>query len=283
MNVVDVTAENFQQVMFEESKQRLVLLDFWADWCAPCKALGPILERLAEQYGGQFLLAKINADEQQAITAQFGVRSLPTVAFVKDGQPIDAFQGLEPEAAIRERLDKHLPAVWQKNVDEAQRLMSEGQFDQALPLLLEAYALSENDISVGFVMADCYLHLKRVKEAQALLTNATIEYQVDPYYKELMARLELIQEAAETPAIQELQNRLNEHPEDLSVHYELAIQYNQAQRNGEALELLLAVLQKDRNFHDGMAKKAFLDILSGLPKGDPMAVRFQRKLFTLLY
>lgn len=283
VNIVDVTEANFQQVMIEESSQRLVLLDFWADWCAPCKALTPVLEKLAHEFNGQILLAKINADEQQNIVAQFGIRSLPTVAIVKNGQPIDAFQGAEPESAIRERLQQHLPAPWEAGVREAQALVAEQKFDEALVLLREAYTVSGELYEIGLMMADCYLHLKRVNEAQALLQGATMEQQLHPQYKELMSRLELMLEAADTPAILELQAKLADEPDNLELKYELSIQLSQAERIEESLQTILEVLQRDKNYKEGAARKTMLDIISSLGKGDPLAAKYQRKLFTLLY
>jgi putative thioredoxin len=282
-NIVEVTEANFQQVMVEESAQRLVLLDFWADWCAPCKALTPILEKLADEYNGQVLLAKINADEQQNITAQFGIRSLPTVAIVKNGQPIDAFQGAEPESAIRERLDKHLPAPWEAAVHEAQALSSEGQFDEALVLLRDAYAQSGEMFEIGLLMADCYLHVNRANDAKSILDNATMEQQLNPLFKELLSKVELALEAADSPELRELQAKLEQDPENLDLKLELAIQYSQADRSEDALQLILEVLQKDKNYHDGGARKTMLDIINGLGKGDPLAAKYQRKLFTLMY
>lgn len=283
VNIVDVTEANFQQVMVEESAQRLVLLDFWADWCAPCKALGPVLEKLAHEYAGQILLAKINADEQQAITAQFGIQSLPTVAIVKNGQPIDAFQGAEPESAIRERLQKHLPAAWEATIAEAQQYAQQGQFDDALPLLREAYTQSGHQFEVGLLVADCLLHLKRAHDAKIILDGASLEQQLNPNFKELESRLQLMLDAADSPAIRDLQDKLAADPENLELKMELAIQYDQADRTEEALQAMLEIMQKNKNFQDGAARKTMLDMLNGLGKGDPLAATYQRKLFTLLY
>ncbi len=109
MNIVDINLENAKQLLVDESFTRPVLIDFWADWCAPCKSLMPILEKLANEYAGAFLLAKVNADEMGMISSQFGVRSLPTVILMKDGQPIDGFAGALPEKEVRELLEKYLP------------------------------------------------------------------------------------------------------------------------------------------------------------------------------
>lgn len=282
-NVIDVNEQNFHQVMVEESAKRLVVLDFWAEWCAPCKALGPILEKLAEEYDGQILLAKINADEQQMITAQFGIRSLPTVAFVKDGQPVDGFQGAEPESAVRERLAQHLPPPWATLLDQAAELMAQGQFDEALGYYRQAYVDSEEMFEIALMLADCYLQMSRANEAEEILSKATMEQQLEPQYKELIARLELMKEAADTPEVRELQQKLAQDPENQELKFELAIQLHQASRMEEALQTMLSVLQKDKGFKEGAAKKMMLDMLSSLGKGDPLAAQYQRKLFTLMY
>ena len=283
VNIVDVNEANFQQVMFEESAQRMVLLDFWAHGCTSCKALTPVLEKIASELGGQVLLAKINADEQPNIVAQFGVRNFPTIAVVKNGQPVDALQGAQPEGVVREFLQKHLPEIWEAGVQQAQTLIEAGEYEQALTHLHEAYKLSGDMFEIGLIMANCYLHLKRAKEAQALLEKPTMEQQLLPQYKELMSRLELMLEAADTPAILDLQTQLAATPDNLELKYELAIQFSQVERVEEALQAMLELLQKDRGFKDGAARKTMLDILNGLGKGDPLAARYQRKLFSLMY
>ncbi len=283
VNVVDVTEANFQEIMFERSKEQVVLLDFWAEWCAPCKALTPMLEKIAADLNGQILLAKINADEQANIVAQFGVQSLPTVAVVKDGQPIDAFQGAEPESVILERLQKHLPPIWDAALKQGQAHTAEQQYTEALPLLKSAYEDSQNQFEIGLLLADCYLHLKRSTECEELLINATMEQQLNPLYPELVAKLKLMQEAAETPEIIELQQKLAADESNLELKYELGLQYSQCDRFEEALQSLLEVLQVQLDFKDGNARKTMLDVLNSLGKGDPLAAKYQRKLFTLLY
>ena len=142
-NIIEVNEQNFQTAVLEESSKRLVVIDFWADWCAPCKALMPVLEKLANEYAGQFLLAKVNADEQQNISGQFGIRSLPTVIFMKDGQPVDAFQGAQSEKEIREFLDKHLPKPWDAQLAQAQQMLADQDYQAALETLRPAHKDSE--------------------------------------------------------------------------------------------------------------------------------------------
>lgn len=281
-HIIDVTQENAQQVLVEESQNRLVVVDFWADWCEPCKTLMPILEKLAAEYNGQFLLAKVNADELQPIAQQLGVRSLPTVMFMKNGQPVDGFAGAQPEVQIRELLQKHLPAPWQAQIDQANEFMQQGNFSDALPLLLKAYQDSGEQADIGVGLAQVYIHLNRCDDAEALLDKVPMADQ-DALYEQARAQLELKREAAVSPELKALEEKYSSNPDDMSLAYPLAIQYSQNDKPREALELLMKVLRKDLNFDDGAAKKAFMDIVASLGKGDPLAAEFQRKIYTLLY
>jgi putative thioredoxin len=280
--VVDITQHNAQQYLIDESFKRPVLVDFWADWCQPCKTLMPLLEKLALEYGGQFLLARVNADELQPIASQLGVRSLPTVIIMKDGQPLDGFVGAQPETAIRELLGKHLPAPWQGLLDKANALMAADSFSEALPLLRQAYQDSGEKSALGVGLAQVYIHLNRCDEAEALLKKIPYLEQ-DAAYGQAMAQLELKREAASSPELQALEAEYAADPLNPDVALRLAVQYSQVEKPREALELLLGLLRQDRNFADGNVKKIYMDILAALGKGDPLAVEFQRKLFTLLY
>ncbi|WP_444938580.1 thioredoxin [Microbulbifer sp. JMSA002] len=280
--IVDVTAENAQQVLIEESMNRPVLVDFWADWCEPCKQLMPVLEKLANEYAGQFLLAKVNADTEQMIAGQLGVRSLPTVMLLKEGQPVDGFAGVQPESQIREMLDKYLPKPWDIKLQQALALIGEGKVDEALPLLRQAYAESSERVDIAKHLAALLLDQNRAAEAETVLSKILLADQ-DAEYQRLMAQLELKQQAADTPEIQALQKALEQNPQDYDSAYKLAVQYSQANRHEEALELLLDILRKDMNFADGAAKQAFLDMVKSLGAGDPIATQYQRKLMTLMF
>lgn len=282
LHAVEITLENARQYLIDESMTRPVVVDFWADWCAPCKALLPVLEKLANEYAGAFLLAKVNADQLPDITAQFGVRSLPTVVVMKDGQPVDAFQGAQPESAVRQLLDKHLPSPWDAQLDQAQEKMAAGEWAAALPLLREAADSAGQRADILLALAHTYLQLDRLEEAEQTLSGVQFKDQ-DAMYHQLMAQLELKREAARTPEIQALEARLNDDPDNLELAYELAVQFSQHNHHRDALRLLLTVLERDRNFREGGARKAYLDILATLGKGDPLAVEYQRKIYNLLY
>ncbi len=280
--IVHVTMANAKQVLIDESFQRPVLIDFWADWCEPCKSLMPLLEKLASEYAGQFVLAKVNCDAEPQIAQQFGVRSLPTVMLMKDGQPADGFVGAQTETAVRKMLEKFLPKPWDLQLEQARAAMAAGDYGSALTLLQGAYEDSRKRADIGMELAAALIALKRFDEATAQLESIRLADR-DHRYQQLLAQIELQREAAKTPAIRQLEEALQKSPDDLEAAYQLALQYSQNQQHREALDLLIDILRRDKQFRDGAAKKALLDIIAVLGNTDPLAKEYQRKLFSLMY
>lgn len=280
--IVDVTEQNAKAILIDASYERLVVVDFWAQWCGPCKSLMPLLEKLAQEYSGEFLLAKVNADLQQMLTAQFGVRSLPTVFLMKDGQPVDGFAGLKSEQEIRTLLDKHLPKPWDKKHELGKEHLAAGEVAVAIPLLKEAYDLSRQQADIACTLADAYVQAKRLLEAADILAKVKMVDQ-DAYFEQVKAHLELAQNASKAPEIDALENRHHENPADEQVAFQLAVQYSQHEYYRESLTLLFALLKSNLNAGEGEVRKVFNDVLAILGKGDPLAVEFQRKIYALLY
>jgi len=280
--IVNIDETNAAQLLIEESNNRPVVVDFWADWCEPCKVLMPLLEKIANEYAGAFLLAKVNADEQQAITQQFGVRSLPTVMVIQNGQPVDGFAGAQSEADVRTLLEKYLPKPWDALVNSAQEFIQAGDFTSALTPLRQAWDESNQqyDITVSYVHA--LIECLRLVEAEKILADIRLADR-DAAYEQLVAQLGIKREAAKSPEIEALEAQLADDPDNLDVRHQLAVQYTNAGMFKEAMEQLVGVLQKDLNHADGATKKTLLDTIASLGKGDPLAVEYQRKLYSLLY
>lgn len=281
-NVVDIHSQNAKQLLVDESFNRPVLVDFWADWCGPCKSLTPVLEKLADEYAGAFLLAKVNVDHEQMIASQFGVRSLPTVVLMKDGQPIDGFTGAQTEVEVRKLLDTHLPKPWDLQLQQGRALLEEGAAKEAVAVLRPAYLDSGERADIACALARAYLLLNRLDDAKKLLDGVRMVDQ-GPEYDQVRAQWELAINAEKAPEISALEDKLRQSPEDEAVIYDLALQYAQHHYHREALELLLGLLQRNLAWRDGDARRAYTDILAVLGKGDPLAAEFQRKLYSLIY
>lgn len=282
MNVVDIDQNNAQQYLIDESFNRPVVVDFWADWCAPCKQLMPLLEKLADEYAGAFLLAKINADEQQGISQQLGVRSLPTVMVFKDGQPVDGFAGAQPETAVREMLQKHLPSPWDAKIAEATELLDQGDTSGALALLRSAWEESNKLLEITLAYAGALVEGNRLDEAEEVLKEVRLVDR-DALHEQLMAQIELKREAGKSPEIEALESELVSEESNHSVRVKLAVQLTTGAHYRDALEHLLVVLRADRDWNNGEAKRLYLDTIASIGKGDPLAAEYQRKLFSILY
>lgn len=279
--IVDIDESNIQQIL-QQSAQVPVLFYFWSDRSQHCQQLTPILEKLANEYAGKFILAKVDCDAQQMIAAQFGLRAIPTTYLFKDGQPVDGFQGPQPEETIRELLSKFLPKEEELKAAEAAELMNQGAYTDALPLLKEAHKLDAKRSDIAFLLAETLINLNRSDEAETVLKTIPLQDQ-DTQYQGLIAQIELLKQAADTPEIQQLQEQLEKSPDNVELALQLALQLHQVGRNEEALDILFRHLKKDLNAAGGSVKKTMLDILAALGTGDALAAKYRRQLYSLLY
>lgn len=280
-NIVNITEANLHQTL-EQSVTTPVLFYFWSGRSQHCLELTPVLENLAAQYNGQFILAKVDCDAEQMVASQFGLRSIPTVYLFQNGQPVDGFQGPQPEEAIRALLDKVLPREEELKAQQALALIQEGNHADALPLLKDAWQLSGQDSQIGLLLAETQIALNRSEEAEAVLKTIPLQDQ-DTRYQGLVAQIELLKQAADTPEIQQLQQEVEANPEDAALASKLALQLHQVGRNEEALELLFSHLRKDLGAADGQARKMLQEILAALGTGDALASKYRRQLYSLLY
>jgi putative thioredoxin len=242
----------------------------------------PLLEKLADEYAGAFLLAKINADEQQGISQQLGVRSLPTVMVFKDGQPVDGFAGAQPEAAVRELLQKHLPSPWDAKIAEATESLDQGNTADAVGLLRAAWEESNKLLDVTLAFAGALVEASRLDEAEQVLDEVRLVDR-EAVHEQLMAQIELKREAGKSPEIEALERELGLDESNHGIRVKLAVQLSAASHFRDALEHLLVVLRSDRDWNNGEAKRMYLDTIATIGKGDPLAAEYQRKLFSILY
>jgi len=261
---------------------QLVIVDFWAPWCEPCKVLKPILEKLAEEYKGRFILAKVNADENPELSQHFGVRSIPSVKVLFQGQLVDEFNGAIPEGQIRQFLDRiALPAGPEHaNLrEQAAALVAEGKLEEALAVLVQASQANPQDQAIQLDAVDVLMQLGRNDEAKQLLGG---DYANEPdRANALRARLALLDGAAD---VAPLEAKLAANPDDHASRLELSKAYAAQSRFREALDAALEVVRRDRFFDEGAGRKALLALFEALAgeQHDDLVREFRRKLSAAL-
>lgn len=277
----DVSIEEFEAKVIEPSSRVPVVIDFWAPWCGPCKTLKPLLEKLAEEYAGRFLLAKVDSDQNPELAQHFGVRSIPSVKVLFQGQLVDEFNGALPEGQIRAFLDRiALPATGGNLREEAAALVAEGRLDEALSRLSEASREQPADEAVRLDAIDVLLQLGRSDEAGQLLAS---EYTLEAERATaLRARLALAAGAADTG---EIEARLVANPADHAARIALSHAYAAQNRFREAMEAALEVVVRDRTFDEGKGRSTLLKLfeaLGGSDQYDDLIREFRRKLSAAL-
>ncbi|RVT44787.1 tetratricopeptide repeat protein [Rheinheimera sediminis] len=278
-NIKPVTIENVRELL-EQSFAQPVLFYFYSERSPACLNLGPVLQRIAQNYPDALTLAVVDCDQEQQLAAHFGVRSVPTVLFIKEGQPVDGFAGEEPEQAILQRLSAFLPKPEDQLLQQALPLLEQQNWTEAYPLLKQANELAAERVDIRLQLALVQVELGQLEAAEKALATVLMADQ-DSLYQSVKARLELAQQAADSPEVKALEQALVTDPDNKELQQQLAVQYHQVQRSAEALALLYELLRQDLNF--GEAKKLYLDILATLPKGEPLASSYRRKLYSLLY
>ncbi len=278
----DVSIEEFEAKVLIPAETVPVVVDFWAPWCEPCKVLKPMLEKLAEEYKGRFILAKVNSDESPELAQHFGVRSIPSVKVLFQGQLVDEFNGAIPESQIRAFLDRiALPeGPEQINLrEQAAALVAEGKLEEALAILVQASQANPQDQAIQLDAVDVLMQLGRKDEAKQLLAG---EYNNEPERANaLRARLALLDGAADTAP---LEARLAANPDDHAARLELSKAYAAQSRFREALDAALEVVRRDRFFDEGAGRKAILALFEALSgeQYDDLVREFRRKLSAAL-
>lgn len=287
--IVEAGEGNFAQAVVEASQRVPILVDFWAEWCGPCRTLGPILEKLAEEYGGSFILAKVDTEKEQRLAAEIGIRSLPTCKLVKDGRVIDEFSGALPEGQVRAFLDHHIkPAKPDLSAAESLRevglkAMAEGDLDAAEQALRQAREKEPGNVAVTVALARVIAAGGDSAAAESLLETLPEEVADDPEVKALRAELEFMGRLAEAPDAEALQARLAQDAADSEAAYYLALHRLAKGDQEGALEDLFSLMRRDRAYGEDAARRTILEIFDLLGADDPLVMAFRRRLFAALY
>lgn len=278
--VVNVTEQNFSDV-WSAAGQVPTVFCFISPREIASLEMDALLRRISDELSGQFLLATINCDEQPTLATQFRIQQIPTLYLFADGQPIDAIQGMVSEQELRIRLANILPKEEELKFTQALELLQDERYEEALPLLKSAWEMTDKKNSdFALLYAETYITMKKVEEAREILKQVPLQDR-DSRWHGLQAQIELLEQASESPELQQLQADYaqNKTPE---IAIKLANQLHQAYKNEEALSLLFDWLRSDLSVANGEVKTQFLAILSALGN-DPIVPKFRRQLYSLLY
>jgi putative thioredoxin len=280
--IIDVTQGDFDQVVLEGSRERPVLVDFWAAWCQPCQMLTPVLAKLAQEYGGRFILAKVNSDEQQALAGQFGIRSLPTVMVFRHGKPVDQFLGVQPESAIRALLDRHLPRASDKQRSAGLEQLKAGDAEGALNTLQAALEADPDNQAIKIDIARALMTLGRADEATEALNTLPLDLHQDEEVKRLEAQVQFARVAARGDELERLEAAL-ETGDDPEALHRVAAAKILSEDYETALVLLLRLMQKHRRYGDEAGHKGLLAAFELLGAQHPLVKEYRRRMVSLLY
>ncbi|UAW98104.1 thioredoxin [Halopseudomonas nanhaiensis] len=285
--IFDVTADDFERYVLDNSFHKPVLVDFWADWCAPCKALMPVLAKIVEGMQGELLLAKVNCDEQAALTERFGIRSLPTVVLFKDGQPVDGFAGIQPESAIRAMIEPYVnaaepvPAPGTNLIEQATELLEAGEAEQAVTVLQTADQEARDEPFL-LLLARALIAARRPDEAQQIVDSIPESDASKQTLAGLRAQLNFASEASTLPPRDDLQARLG-NSADTEALYQLALLDLAEGRYEPALDALMRLFQTERGYADNSPQRSLLQVFDALGGQHPLTIQYRRKMYQALY
>ncbi len=281
--VREATAADFHELVVEASRRVPVLVDFWAGWCAPCRMLKPVLEALAREYAGRFLLTTVDTEAEPELAARHGIRSLPTVHLYRHGEVVDGFVGVQPEGAIRQLIERHLERPGDAHRREALAALAAGRPEEAVERLRQALALDPEHPRLPLELAEALLRAGRPAEAREVLEGLPADRQVEEEAQRLLERVALAEAAQAAGDPGGLRARLERDPDDLEARYALGAHLFLAGRHREALEQFLEVMRRDRRFREDGARRAMLAVFAALGEEHPLVQDYRRRMASLLY
>ncbi len=276
-NIYAVTSADFDSTVLAASEKRLVLVDFWADWCGPCKSIAPLLEQLAEQLAGKLAIAKIDTDAEPQLGARYGIRSLPTLVLFKRGAVVDQIIGAQPLQALAAFVAKHLDRDSDRLRREAAEKRKAGDFTSAVALLEAALVSDPENFNIHPELTEVLIDTDDLARASAILDLIPSRAVTDAS-KRQTARLTFAQLAAGSASLAELTREAAHEGSSAETRFRLAIRQVVAGDYASALARLIDLVRTDRRYGDDAARKAIIDIFVLLPDGDPLVREYRTLL-----
>ena len=282
MYSIDVNRDTFARDVIHASTQQLVLVDFWAPWCGPCKSLMPVLESLATSYQGGFILAKVNIDEQQALAQEYAVRSVPTVKLIKNGQVVDEFLGVLSEPEIRTLIDKHISRDSDKLMQTAIEKYKQGDRD-CIQDMIEIVNNDPDNTENRILYVNVLMNEKQYADAKSILESLPADIKGSPEVSALFGQLEFLATANESGAdVDTLLKQLADEPDNNELRYQLSSLYITQSNFEQALELFLDIMRRDRKFNDDAGRKGMIKVFEMLGGSGELVSRYRQKMASML-
>lgn len=281
--VIDVTEATFARDVLERSKEVPVVVDFWAAWCGPCRMLGPILERLAAEANGEWILAKLDVDQAPQLSAQYGIQGIPAVKAFRDGRVVAQFVGAQPEPNVRHWLTSIAPTPTDELLDQAADREEAGDWRTAAATYRQALALSPQDATATLGLGRALLLLGQTDEATVLLQGIADDIDLGGEARALLTQAQLAHEAMAVGGEAGARARLAANPNDPEALYGLAAALAGEEDYRGALDTLLILVRRNRRWHDDAARKTILGLFEFLGDGDPLTQEYRSKLSQALF
>jgi len=282
-NIIDVTETEFNDQVIEASESKLIVVDFWAPWCGPCKQLTPILEKIISKSGDKITLVKINIDENQQIAAQLRIQSIPTVYAFKDKQIVNAFQGVIPEGQIIEFIEKCLGSKINEDFtefyNEIESAMAENKFEETKDTLLEFISKNSDEIKGICFYLECLIELKQFEEVGAFINSLEKDVQEKDEVKQVLKKMEIVKNNSSGPNINELLDKLESEPDNIDLILEISDKYFSMKEYENGMDLLLKNYPKNKD----SIKNKMVEFFAVLGNTDQVTIQYRKKLSQLMF
>ena len=288
--IKETTTQTFMKDVIEESRRQPVLIDFWAEWCGPCRQLTPVLEKAVRAAKGKVKLVKMNIDQHPAIPGQMGIQSIPAVIAFVNGQPADGFMGAIPESQVNafiEKLTRGVPAAGEPSIaeilKEADALLAEGDPAGAAQVYAEALSLDATNIAALAGLAKCYVTTGAVDQAKNTLAMVPESKRNDPAVKAVQAAIDLAEQAKSVGPIGELEQKVAANPLDHQARFDHATALNAMGKRSDATTQLLEIVKRDRKWNDDAARKQLVQFFEAWGGADEATIEGRKRLSTILF